>query len=105
MVRRIAVLISFTAFAAGLVLAGPAAHAADDSSTPTSTTSAGSTPSGRDPVALAQQRLDDARAEATDIAGRISAAQTQQAGLEAQIADAEAKIPALRPGRRSCGPR
>ncbi len=53
-------------------------------------------PGGRDPVALAQQRLDDARAEATDIAGRISAAQTQQAELEAQIADAEAKIPALR---------
>ncbi len=96
MVRRIAVLVSFTAFAAGLVLAGPAAHAADDSTTPTSTTPTGSTPSGRDPVALAQQRLDDARAEATDIAGRISAAQTQQAELEAQIADAEAKIPALR---------
>jgi murein DD-endopeptidase MepM/ murein hydrolase activator NlpD len=94
--RRIAVLISFTAFTAGLVLAGPAAHAADDSTTPPATTPAGSTPSGRDPVALAQQRLDDARAEATDIAGRISAAQTQQAQLEAQIADAEAKIPALR---------
>src|SRR5207237_6192941 len=34
--------------------------------------------------------------EATDIAGRVSAAQTQQAQLEAEIADAEAKIPLLR---------
>ncbi len=47
-------------------------------------------------MALAQQRLDEARAQATDIAGRISTAQTQQAKLEAEIADAEAKIPALR---------
>ncbi len=53
-------------------------------------------PSGRDPVALAQQRLDAIREQATDISGRISAAQTQQAKLEAEIADAEAKIPALR---------
>lgn len=52
--------------------------------------------SGRDPVALARQRLDEARAQATDIAGRVSAAETQQAQLEAEIADAEAKIPALR---------
>src|SRR4051812_30437854 len=105
-VRRIAVLISFTAFTAGLVLAGPVAYAADDSATPSSTAPSAANPSaanpsaanpsGRDPVALAQQRLDEARGEATDIAGRISTAQTQQAKLEAEIADAEAKIPALR---------
>ena len=54
-------------------------------------------PGGRDPVALAQQRLDEASAtQATDISGKISAAQTEQAKLEAEIADAEAKIPALR---------
>src|SRR3954468_13266711 len=95
-VRRIAVLISFTAFTAGLVLAGPVAYAADDSTPPSSTTPSAGTLSGRDPVAFAQQRLDEARGEATDIAGRISTAQTQQAKLEAEIADAEAKIPALR---------
>src|SRR3954468_3586407 len=90
-VRRIAVLISFTAFTAGLVLAGPVAYAADDSATPSSTAPSAANPSaanpsGRDPVALAQQRLDEARGEATDIAGRISTAQTQQAKLEAEIA-------------------
>ena len=36
------------------------------------------------------------RDQATDISGKISAAQTEQAKLEAEIADAEAKIPALR---------
>jgi len=50
----------------------------------------------RDPLALAQQRLDATRAEATALSGRISAAQTQQAKLEAEIADAEKKIPELR---------
>jgi murein DD-endopeptidase MepM/ murein hydrolase activator NlpD len=97
--RRIAVLVSFTAFTAALMLAGPVAHAADDTSTvdtPATTTPGDPTSKGRDPVTLAQQRLDEARAQATDIAGRISAAQTQQATLEAEIADAEAKIPVLR---------
>jgi murein DD-endopeptidase MepM/ murein hydrolase activator NlpD len=84
--RRIAVLASLTACTAALALAGPAAHAADDTTTPT----------GRDPVTLAQQRLDEARGQATEISGRVSAAQTQQAKLEAEIADAEAKIPVLR---------
>ncbi|HLM18850.1 MAG TPA: peptidoglycan DD-metalloendopeptidase family protein [Acidimicrobiia bacterium] len=90
MVRRIAVLASSTAFTAALLLGGPVAHAADD--TATNDTS----PRGRDPVSLAQQRLDEARGQATDIAGRISTAQTQQAKLEAEIADAETKIPVLR---------
>lgn len=81
MLRRITALLIL---AAALALPGPVAHAADSPS------------DGRDPVALAQQRLDEARAQATDIAGRISAAQTEQAKLEAEIADAEAKIPALR---------
>lgn len=89
MVRRIAVLVSLTACSFALVLAGPAAHAAND--TPGATT-----PRGRDPVTLAQQRLDEARSQATDIAGRVAGAQTQQAKLEADIADAQAKIPALR---------
>jgi murein DD-endopeptidase MepM/ murein hydrolase activator NlpD len=51
---------------------------------------------GRDPLTLARQRLEATRAEATQISGRISAAQTQQAKLGVEIADAEQKIPALR---------
>jgi murein DD-endopeptidase MepM/ murein hydrolase activator NlpD len=74
--------------AGALALPGSVAHAADRAD--------GADPAGRDPVALAQQRLDEIRTQATDISGRISAAQTQQAKLEAEIADAEAKIPALR---------
>ena len=91
MLRRLAaLLISLSAFTAALVLAGPVAHAADDPATNDTR------PNGRDPVTLAQQRLDEIRGQATDIAGRISGAQTQQAKLEAEIADAEAKIPLLR---------
>jgi len=89
--RRIAALITLTATVA---LSGSVAHAADRADGEATTSS--SVPSGRDPVALAQQRLDDARAQATDISGKISAAQTRKAELEAEIADAEAKIPALR---------
>lgn len=70
-----------------LALSGPVAHAAER---------AAGESGGRDPVALAQQRLDEVRAQATDISGRISAARTEQAKLEAEIADAEVKIPALR---------
>jgi murein DD-endopeptidase MepM/ murein hydrolase activator NlpD len=50
----------------------------------------------RDPLALAQQRLDAARAQATELSGKISAAQTDQARLTAEIADAEQRIPELR---------
>jgi murein DD-endopeptidase MepM/ murein hydrolase activator NlpD len=50
----------------------------------------------RDPLTLAQQRLDTARTEATALSARISAAQTEQAKLETEIADAEARIPLLR---------
>ncbi len=50
----------------------------------------------RDPLSLAQQRLDAARAQATEISAQISAAQTQQAKLEAEIAETEARIPELR---------
>jgi murein DD-endopeptidase MepM/ murein hydrolase activator NlpD len=77
--RRITALVTL---AGALALFPAVARAADDT--------------GRDPVSLAQQRLDTTREQATDIAGRISAAQTQQAQLEAEIADAEAKIPVLR---------
>ena len=78
MIRRIAAFLAVL----GVLALSPAAHAADEP--------------GRDPLSLAQQRLDAARVEATDISGRISAAQTQQAKLEAEIADAEAHIPELR---------
>ena len=55
-------------------------------------------------MTLAQQRLDAARDQATEISAQISAAQTQQAKLEAEIADAEANIPrAARPRRRAAG--
>jgi murein DD-endopeptidase MepM/ murein hydrolase activator NlpD len=77
--RRIAALVAVLGV---LALSAPAAHAADEP--------------GRDPLSLAQQRLDAARAQATDNSARISAAQTQQAKLEAAIADAEARIPQLR---------
>jgi murein DD-endopeptidase MepM/ murein hydrolase activator NlpD len=91
--RRTIALLFLTA---ALALPGPVAHAAERAEgTPSADTPDG-TPGGRDPVALAQQRLDEARAQATDISGKISAAQTEQAKLEAEIADAEAKIPALR---------
>jgi murein DD-endopeptidase MepM/ murein hydrolase activator NlpD len=85
--RRIAVLLALS-LATALALGGAPALAADRAD--------GTNPNARDPVTLAQQRLDAVRAEATDISGRISAAQTEQAKLEAEIADAEAKIPALR---------
>lgn len=93
MFRRIAALLIV---ATALALPGAVAHAAAraDGSLPGDTT--GGAPSGRDPVTLAQQRLDEARGQATDIAGRLSAAQTHKAQLEAEIADAEAKIPLLR---------
>lgn len=87
MLRRLAVLLVLSV-AGVLALGGPVAGAADRAD--------GTNPDARDPVTLAQQRLDAARAEATDVSGRISAAQSQQAKLEAAIADAEAKIPALR---------
>lgn len=87
MLRRLAVLLALS-LAAALALGGPPALAADRADA--------ANPNARDPVTLAQQRLDAARAEATDISGRISTAQTEQAKLEAEIADAEAKIPALR---------
>jgi peptidoglycan LD-endopeptidase LytH len=77
--RRIAVLLPLVGL---LTLSSAVARAADEP--------------GRDPVALAQQRLDQTRAQATEITRRLSEAQTQQAKLQVEIADAEAKIPALR---------
>jgi murein DD-endopeptidase MepM/ murein hydrolase activator NlpD len=65
-----------------LALLPTAAHAADGTA--------------RDPVTLAQERLDSARTEATALSARISDAQTAQAKLEAEIADAEARIPEMR---------
>jgi murein DD-endopeptidase MepM/ murein hydrolase activator NlpD len=78
-IRRIAVLL--TALGA-LALFPTAAQAADDGP--------------RDPLTLAQDRLDVVRTEATALSAKISDAQTAQTTLEAQIADAEAQIPQLR---------
>ncbi|MET0628449.1 MAG: peptidoglycan DD-metalloendopeptidase family protein [Acidimicrobiia bacterium] len=50
----------------------------------------------RTALELVQERLDDARRVATDLAGKMSAAQTQKAELEAEIARGETEIPALR---------
>jgi peptidoglycan hydrolase CwlO-like protein len=50
----------------------------------------------RGALALAQERLDDARAFATVVAEKVAAAQTQKAELEAEIARAEIEIPELR---------
>jgi murein DD-endopeptidase MepM/ murein hydrolase activator NlpD len=86
--RRITALVTLVAaLALSGSIAGSFAHAAER---------AEGSPPARDPVTLAQQRLDEARAQATEIAGRVSAAQTRMAELEAEIADAEAKIPVLR---------
>ncbi len=65
-----------------LTLLPTVAHTADDPA--------------RDPLTLAQQRLDATRTEAAVLQAKISAAQTEQAKLEAEIADAEAQIPVLR---------
>jgi murein DD-endopeptidase MepM/ murein hydrolase activator NlpD len=78
-IRRIAVLVTVLG---ALALFPTAARAADGGA--------------RDPLTLAQQRLDDARNEATALSARISDAQTAQAKLEAEIADAELRIPQLR---------
>jgi murein DD-endopeptidase MepM/ murein hydrolase activator NlpD len=51
---------------------------------------------GRDALTLARQRLDDARSQATEIAAKVSAAQSDQARLQTQIADAQRRIPELR---------
>jgi murein DD-endopeptidase MepM/ murein hydrolase activator NlpD len=93
--RKIAALAVLTA---ALALTGSVAHAADraDGEAPSTSAPGASGSSGRDPVTLAQQRLDEARAQATDISAKISDAQTHKAQLEAEIADAEAKIPTLR---------
>jgi len=78
-IRRIAVVLAALGI---LALLPAAAHAGDEPA--------------RDPLTLAQQRLDAARAQATALSAKISAAQTEQARLEAEIADAEARIPQLK---------
>ena len=50
----------------------------------------------RDALALARQRLDDARTQATEIAAKRSGAESDEARLQAQIADAKVRIPQLR---------
>jgi murein DD-endopeptidase MepM/ murein hydrolase activator NlpD len=78
-IRRIAALL----IALGVLALSPAAaHAAGEPA--------------HDPLTLAQQRLDATRTEATEISGRIAAAQTQQAKLQDEITAAEARIPQLR---------
>lgn len=50
----------------------------------------------RDALSLARDRLEAARTQATELSDKISAAQSEQAKLEAEIADAERTVPALR---------
>jgi len=50
----------------------------------------------RDAIALARQRLDDARTQATAISEKVSAAQSEQARLQQQIDDTKRRIPELR---------
>ena len=64
--------------------------------TPTGAAETDAEATRRGALALAQERLDSARAFATGVAEKMSAAQTQKANLEAEIAKAEAEIPALR---------
>jgi murein DD-endopeptidase MepM/ murein hydrolase activator NlpD len=71
--------------AALVIVALPATGAHADDGTPR-----------RDALTLARERLDDARASAAELAEKISATQTEQGRLEAQIAEAERTIPELR---------
>jgi murein DD-endopeptidase MepM/ murein hydrolase activator NlpD len=83
--RRFATVVALvlTTGAVGLLVASPV-HAADDDPQPK-----------RDGLALAQEQLDAAREQATEVAKKLDDAQAQQAQLQAQIADAEQKIPEL----------
>jgi murein DD-endopeptidase MepM/ murein hydrolase activator NlpD len=56
----------------------------------------GTQQTARDALALARQRLDDARTQATAVAEKLNAAQSEQARLQQQIEDAQRRIPALR---------
>ena len=49
----------------------------------------------KDPLAVAQDRLEAARVEAIEMAERIAAAQTEQARLEVEIANVGAEVPVL----------
>jgi murein DD-endopeptidase MepM/ murein hydrolase activator NlpD len=80
--RRQHVLIALVAVATAMTAFAPSRVVADDTVK-------------RDPLALAQDRLDAARAQATEVAEKISATQTDQAQLEAEIAQAEQEVPAL----------
>ncbi len=74
-------------FAAVVAIPAGAAEPSSPSDSPSTKRSA---------LQLVQERLDDARAFAMVVAEKVSAAQTQKAELEAEIARAEIEIPALR---------
>jgi len=73
------------------VVAAPVAGADDSPAR-----DAGTHAAARDALTLARQRLDDARTQATAIAEKVSAAQSEQTRLQAQIADTKRRIPELR---------
>ena len=76
LIALVALATAMTAFAPGRVMA------ADDDVK-------------KDPLTVAQDRLEAAHVEATELAERIAAAQTEQARLEGEIAKAEAEVPVL----------
>jgi murein DD-endopeptidase MepM/ murein hydrolase activator NlpD len=82
----VALIGAIVALLAGTAFLAPSARADDPDPALTRRTA----------LELAQERLDEARTFATEVAGKMSAAQSQKAQLEAEIAQAEAEIPALR---------
>jgi len=78
--------IALTVAVAAVGAGAPLARADDDQQPPVK----------RDPLGLAQGRLDTARDEANQLAKVIDDAETQQAQLTTAIADAEREIPQLR---------
>jgi murein DD-endopeptidase MepM/ murein hydrolase activator NlpD len=93
-VNRVPAVLALVLSSLWMVAAGPGfglPAAADDTPARDSTQQ-----TARDALALARQRLDDARTQATAVAEKLNAAQSEQARLQQQIADAERRIPELR---------
>ncbi len=86
--HRILVALSTASIVLTLVVATPA-NATDAPDAPEPAVK-------KDALTLARERLDTARAQATDLADKITAAQAEQARLGDEIAAAEREIPELR---------
>src|SRR5436190_19280761 len=81
---RIAVVVAVVAIAAPVAVGVVADPAVADSDT-----------KARDPMTIAQEKLDAARGAATDAATKLAAAETARAQVANDIADLEREIPQL----------